>query len=134
MDNVHLCHSDAGALHVQKLASAANAFDIGKGPEAVAKLGGLVQIARTGTRSPQQAGTAVENIFTGLTGHQKQLKAAGVDLYDKKGGKRDVDEVLTGGTIAKVGGSDMGAKSAGLLKIFGKQGSRAVNPLMATAD
>ncbi len=120
------------ASQFQKLASAANAFDIGKGPEAVAKLGGLVQIARTGTRSPQQAGTAVENIFTGLTGHQKQLKAAGVDLYDKKGGKRDINEVLAE-TIAKVGGSDMGAKSAGLLKIFGKQGSRAVNPLMATA-
>lgn len=113
----------------QKLAAAGAAFDIGKGPQAVAKLGGLVQIARGATRSPQQAGTAVENIFSGLTSHTKNLHQAGVSLYDKKGGKRDIEAVLAE-TITKVGGTNMERKNAELLKIFGKQGIRGINPLL----
>ncbi len=118
------------ASQMQKLASAGAAYNMGKGPEAVSTLGGLLQVARTGTRSPQQAGTAVENIFAGLTAHQKNLKAAGISLYDKQGGKRNIYEVLAE-TVSKVGGTDMGKKSSELLKIFGKQGSRGINPLMA---
>jgi hypothetical protein len=122
------------AAQFQKLASAGAAFDIGKGPEAVARLGGLVQIARTGTRSPQQAGTAVENVFSALTAHAGDLKSGKyggkVNVFNKAGGKRDVDEILAE-TVANVGGSNLEKKNAGLLKIFGKQGVRAINPLIS---
>lgn len=114
------------AAQFQRLASAGAAFGLGKGPQAVAKLGGLLQIARQGTRSPAQAATAVENILASLT---QKAKQHGVSLYDKKGGQRDVNEVIAD-VVSKEGGSDIGTKKAALIKFFAKQGIRGANPLI----
>jgi hypothetical protein len=116
------------AAQFQRLASAGAAFGLGKGPEAVAKLGGILQIARQGTGGPRAAATAVENIFSGLV--QKGGKIAGLKVYDKKGGKRDINEVLAD-AVTLAGGNNMQRKEQSLLKVFGKQGIRGVNPLLA---
>jgi hypothetical protein len=115
----------------QRLSASAGAFDIGKGAQAVSTLGGLSQLARTGTGNARQATTAVENIFSHLTQNASKLKASGVDVFDKSGGSRNIVDVLTD-TVSKVGGGDLAAKKAGLNKIFGKEGVRAINPLIST--
>lgn len=118
------------AAQFQKVAAAGAAFDIGKGPEAVAKLGGLMQIARSASKSPQAAGTAVENVFKALTTKGALLKKDHVDVYDKDGGKRDINTILAE-AVSQVGGSSLEKKNAGLTKIFGTQGMRTINPLIS---
>ena len=118
------------ASQFQKLAAAGAAFDIGRGAKGVAVLGGLVQIARTGTKSPLQAGTAVENVFANITAKSNKLAGFGVNVYDKGGNKRSIVDVLTE-TVSKAGGSSLEKKNAALIDIFGKQGIRAINPLIA---
>jgi hypothetical protein len=113
-----------------RLGASAAAFDIGKGSSAVATLGGLAQIAFQGTGSARGASTAVENVFSALTQKSGVLKGQGVHVYGKTGERRDIREVLAE-TISMVGGSDIEKKNAGLNRIFGKQGIRAVNPLIA---
>lgn len=112
------------AAQFQRLAAAGAAFGLGKGPEAVAKLGGVLQIARQGTGNARQAATAVENIFASLT------QKSGKSLYGKNGEKRDLNEVLAE-RVSKAGGNDMASKTAALMKFFGKQGYRGVTPLLA---
>lgn len=114
----------------QKLAAAGAAFGLGQGPEAVAKLGGLMQVARGGTRSAQSAGTAVENIFKQLVAKAPKLAAIGVKTTDKTGAKRDIDTILAE-TVTKMGGTNMAAKEQGLSKFFGAQGYRGITPLLA---
>jgi hypothetical protein len=118
------------AIQFQRLASAADSFDIGKGGQAVAVLGGISQIARKGTGNARQATTAVENIFAGLTQKREMLEGDGVKFTNANGSKRDIRDLLID-TISTVGGNDMGKKESGLLSIFGKQGIRGVNPLLA---
>lgn len=119
------------ASQFQRLAASGAAFGIPKGVQGVKTLGGLTQIARTGTGSAEQAATAVENLLTNLKVKADKLGEAGVDVYDKNTGKaRDVRDLITE-SIAKVGGTDIGAKQGGLSKIFGEQGIRAINPLIA---
>lgn len=118
------------AAQFQRLATSADAFDIGKGTAAVATLGGLTQIARKGTGNARMATTAVENIFAGLTSHRGELEAQGVKFTNAKGEKLNIRDILLQ-TIATTGGNDPAAKEAGLLHIFGKQGIRGVNPLYA---
>ncbi len=121
------------AAQFQKLAAAGSAFDIGKGPEAVAKLGGLLQIARGGTKSAASAATAVENVFGGLTTKGAILKKEGVHVYDKHGKKRDIQDIIAD-TISKAGGQGGGnfeKKNEVLAKVFGKQGMRGLNPLVS---
>lgn len=118
------------AAQFQKVAAAGAAFDIGKGPEAVAKLGGLMQIARSAAKSPQAAGTAVENVFKALTTKGALLKKDHVEVYDKQGGKRDINTILAE-AVSQVGGANLEKKNAGLTKIFGTQGMRTINPLIA---
>lgn len=118
------------AAQFQRLAASGAAFGIPKGVGGVKVLGGLTQIARSGTGSPEQAATAVENLLTNLKVKQKQLGAADVDVFDKTGKARDVRDVVID-AISKVGGGDMAKKSAGLANIFGEQGIRAINPLVA---
>lgn len=113
-----------------RLAAAAGAFGVGSGISAVQKLGGLTQIARTGTGSSEQAATAIERVFANLTQKQDKLKTMGVDVFDSKTGRaNDVFEILSQ-TIAKAGGKDMGQKRAALGDLFGEEGIRAVNPML----
>src|SRR5262249_5344521 len=94
------------AAQFQRLAAAGAAVGLGKGPEAVAKLGGVLQIARQGTGNARQAATATENVLAALT---QKAKAHGVSLTDKTGKQRDVNAVIAD-VVAKAGGMDVGAK------------------------
>lgn len=118
------------AAQFQRLAASGAAFGIPKGVSGVKTLGGLTQIARSGTGSAEQAATAVENLLTNLKLKQTQLKSAGVDVFDKGGNARDVRDIIVE-SISKVGGANMAKKSKGLAQIFGEQGIRAINPLVA---
>jgi hypothetical protein len=116
----------------QRLAAAGSSFGLPKGIEGVRMLGGMTQLAKTGTGSPEQAATAVENIFSAFTNKQKDLQAIGVNVFDKKTGKAKAFEDLMAETIGKAGGNDMAKKKATLSKIFDVMGGRGVNPLTTT--
>lgn len=120
------------AAQFQKLAAAGHAFGLDKGPGGVAKLGGLLQIARTSTKTPAAAATSVENILSGLVTKTKILDAAGVATYDKKGNRRDVQDILVDAISKLGGGGNLKAKDALLSQVFGKQGGRGVAPLVGT--
>jgi hypothetical protein len=119
---------DAAALF-QRLAASGASFGIPKDAQGVKTLGGLTQIARSGTGSGEQAATAVESLLTNLKVKSDDLKAAGVKVYDK-GKVRDLPSILTD-AISKVGGKNIEAKNAQLASIFGEQGIRAINPLVS---
>jgi hypothetical protein len=119
---------DAAALF-QRLAASGAAFGIQKNAQGVKTLGGITQIARSGTGSGEQAATAVESLLTNLKVKSDDLRAAGVKVYDK-GKVRDVPDILID-AISKVGGSNTEQKNAKLAQIFGEQGIRAINPLIA---
>ncbi|WP_129575623.1 MULTISPECIES: phage tail tape measure protein [Sorangium] len=117
------------AAQFQRLAASGASFGLPKTAQGVKTLGGLTQIARSATGSGEQAATAVENLFTNLKTKLKDLTAAGVKVYDK-GKTRDVQDIIVE-AISKVGGADVAQKQAGLSKIFGEQGIRAINPLIS---
>lgn len=114
----------------QELAAAGAAFGLNKGAAGARKLGGLAQIARSGTGSASEASTAVRAVFAAFTGKQAELKKSGVSVF-KDGKRRDIEDLLTE-TISKVGGTDIAKKSAGLDRIFGDRGFKAISPLMNT--
>jgi hypothetical protein len=123
------------ATQYQRLAASAGSFNIGTGVEAVKTLGGLTQIARSATGSPESAATAVENLFTNLKLKADDLAGEDVDIYtrDKKGnatGTRKVQDIIAD-MVQKVGGSDIDVKNEKLAKYLGEQGIRSVNPLIA---
>lgn len=120
---------DAATLF-PKLAAAGASFGLDKSVGGVKTLGGITQIARTATGSGEQAATAVESMLTHLTANAGKLTGMGVNVYDKQGKTRDITDILVE-SISKVGGSDVGAKNAGLQKIFDTEGKRAINPLIS---
>lgn len=112
-----------------RLAAAGAAFGLDKGIGGVKTLGGLTQIAMTGTGKGETAATAVENLLTNLKIKSGDLKQAGVKVFE--GGKtRDLPSILIE-AIAKVGGKNVEKKQAGLSQIFGEQGIRAINPMVS---
>ncbi len=119
---------DAASMY-QRLAASAAAFGVERSGKGVKMLGGLTQIARTGTGSAEQAATAIENMFTQFKFKAPKIGAAGVDVY-KDGKVRPIEELIPE-VISKVGGTDIAKKQAGLTQIFGEQGIRAINPLVA---
>lgn len=118
------------ASQFARLSSAASRFGLDKGAKGLATLGGLSQIARSATGSPEQAATAVEAMFRQLTaGHSgKLLKAAGVDVFQKGSTSktRDIRDIIVD-SISKTGGSQ-----TKLQGIFGDEGIRAISPLIST--
>lgn len=121
------------ASQFAKLSAAAASFNIGKGSVAVATLGGLTQIAKRATGSPEQAATAVESMFSHLTANATKLKGQGVNVFNKDGTSRNIQDILVD-TITKVGKGDLAKKKAGLQATFGEQGIRAINPLIQTFE
>jgi len=115
------------AAQFAKIGAAASRFGVSKGAEGVKILGGLTQIARTATGSPEQAATAVEATFRQLISKSKEIKGLGVDVFEKgsKSKTRDVRDVLTE-TIAKSKGS-----LPKLQEIFGDEGIRGISPLIS---
>jgi len=118
------------AAQFQRLAASGAAFGIPKGVQGVKTLGGLTQIARTGTGSAEQAATAVENMLTQFKAKSAILGKQGINVF-KDGKARPVEDLIVD-TISRVGGGDVAKKQAGLTSIFGEQGIRAINPLVST--
>ena len=117
------------ASQFQRLAAAGASFGL-SGAKGVKTIGGLAQIARTGTGSAAQTTTAIENIFSNLIAKSAILKKQGVNVYDKTGKTRDVTEVLLE-SIVKSGKGDFEKKGQILQQVFGDQGIRGVRPLLA---
>lgn len=120
--------SDAAA-QFQRLAAAGASFGL-TGAKGVKTIGGLAQIARTGTGSAEQTTTAIENIFSNLIAKSKILKGQGVNVFDKSGKTRDVTDVLIE-SIVKAGKGNFEKKGQILQQVFGDQGIRGVRPLLA---
>lgn len=117
------------ASQMQALAAAGGAFGLPKGVQGVKILGGLTQIARTSTRSGEEAATGVSALFRQFGSRQKELKTAGVDVF-KDGKVRDIRDLVVE-SISKVGGTDAGKKQAGLQEIFGDEGLKAIKSLVS---
>ena len=117
------------AAQFQRLAAAGASFGL-TGVQGVKTIGGLAQIARTGTGSAAQTTTAIENIFSNMIGKSALLKKEGVNVYDKKGRTRDVGDILIE-SIVKSGKNNFEKKSQVLQQVFGDQGIRGVRPLLA---
>ena len=116
------------AAQFAKMSAAASRFGVSKGAEGVKILGGLTQMARSATGSPEQAATAVEATFRQLIAESKQIKGLGVDVFEKgsRSKTRDVRDVLVE-TIAKSKGD-----LPKLQKIFGEEGIRGISPLISS--
>jgi hypothetical protein len=112
-----------------KLSAAAERFGLDKGASGVSTLGGLTQIARGATGSPEAAATAIEAMMTQLVLKSGEIKKdLGVDVFTDKSNTKtnDIRQVI-GKTIAGAGGD-----LTKLQKIFDVQGIRAVTPLIST--
>lgn len=119
------------ASGLQRLAASGAAHGL-SGVEGVKTLGGLTQIAKTGTGSPEQAFTAVERMMSSLVSHSKEMKAAGIDVYEGKGANRHMRNpvaVLTD-VIRKAGGNNIEKKNSLINSWMGEEGIRAVNPMI----
>lgn len=87
----------------------------------------MLQIARRGTGSPEQAVTNMQNFFSHITQYRKQFKAAGINIYDfidTKTGRfkagKDIDALMED-IIKKTGGSIAKLERAGIRDIQTKQ-------------
>jgi hypothetical protein len=116
------------ASQFSKMSAAAERFGLSKGVNGLKTLGGLTQIARSATGSPEQAATAVEATFRQLIAESGKLKAQGVDVFQAGSSSktRDVRDILVD-SISKTGGS-----LPRLQKIFGEEGIRGISPLIST--
>jgi hypothetical protein len=114
-----------------KLGAAAAGFGMDSGVKGLTTLGGLTQIARSATGSPEQAASSLEAMFRQLVKNSDKLGAAGANVYNADGSKREITDILVD-SISKVGGTDQQAKDMGLQAIFGEEGIRALRPLIAT--
>jgi len=110
-----------------KLSAAAQRFGLDRGAKGVATLGGLTQIARSATGSPEQAATAVEAMFRQIVAKSGDLHKIGVDVFKDKGHTqtRDIRDVLVD-SISKSGGN-----LVKLQDIFGEEGIRGISPLVS---
>lgn len=112
-----------------KLSAAASAFGLEKGSKGVKTLGGLTQIARSSTGSPEQAATAVEALFRQFITKSADIKKlTGTDVFTDKSHTKARDiQALLAETIAGAKGDQTKLQS-----IFGDEGARGIKPLIAT--
>lgn len=121
------------AAGLQSVGAAGAAFGMDKGVGGIKKLGGLSQVARTGTGGAAQTFTALQNVFKMLLEKSDDFKQEKVRVFQGKGANkktRQIDDVLID-AISKVGGNDMEKKSGKLSELFGGEAMGAINPLMA---
>lgn len=88
-----------------------------------AKLATLLQIGIKTTASPEEAATAIKNISTEITRHQKEFAKSGIDVHGEGGKIKDVN-VLLAESIAKTKGSPFK-----LEHLFGERAGAIVNAL-----
>ncbi len=124
------------AAQFPKIGAAAQRFGF-KGAAGVRELGGLAQIARKGTGTGEEAGTAIENMLKEIIAKStaiqegtafgfKKREGKGVQVFEdfdpKKAALRASDTITN--IIAASGGNIVQ-----LQKIFGTRGTRAISPL-----
>ncbi len=120
------------ASQFAKMSAAASRFGLDKGVGGLKTLGGLSQIARSSTGSPEQAATAVEAMFRQIISKSAEFESEGVQVFkrDSKGRKtnetRGIQDFLTD-AISKGHGN-----LAHLQKKFGDEGIRGISPLIST--
>lgn len=114
------------------LAAAGASFGLGKGVAGVKTLGGIVQIARTGTGSGEMAATNVNAMLTALKTNADKLQLAGTKVYEGTGANKKTRDLPTiiAEMIAKTGGTDLAKKNAGLTEILTATGFKAIAPLV----
>lgn len=122
---------DAAALF-PSLAAAGASFGLDKGAGGVRTLGGLTQIARTGTGSGEMAATNVQAMLTALKTNADKLQAAGTKVYEGTGANKKTRDLPTiiAEMIAKTGGTDLAKKNSGLTEILTATGFKAIAPLV----
>lgn len=120
---------DMAALF-ERIGAAAQGVGYGQGVGGVRKLGGLMQVIRGATGSREQAATGVENLFSALVAHQKQIGAGptGTQVFADKAHTRlrDVTDIVTDIIVKKKG--DIGAIQA---TVGDKQAYQAMQPLVS---
>lgn len=109
--------SDAASL-MPKMAAAGAGLGGLTGVEGVKTLGGLSQISKDNYGSPEESVTAINRLITNFTTKSDKLKASGVNVYDKKGEKRNLRDLIFE-SVEKVGGNSQADKEKGLSDIFG---------------
>lgn len=97
----------------------------GSGIDELKKFGALIQVARTGTGSSEQATTAVERILSNIIQKQDQIKKLGFDVIKNRDLKqfKSVDELIKGIITASKGDQKI------LGDIFGEEGIKGVSAL-----
>lgn len=123
---------DQIAAQFSKISAAAQRFGF-SGAKGVNELAGLVNISRTATGGPEQASVALEEGLSHIIQNAMKLKGQGVNVFDKKGHTRDIQDVLVD-MVSKVGGKNMALKKIQLQEYMGIEGVRAISPLMSTYE
>lgn len=127
----------AGAFTLQNLAAqgeravAAYAGMGYKGQDAVQAMGSLLQMARMGTGSAEQATTAYEAMLRTIVSKGKQLQKAGIVVFDPEKLKQGVEEFRPMPEIIKSIMEKAQGKSTILQPLFGDEGYRAITSALA---
>jgi len=113
------------ASHGERLFAAASRFDI-TGMERFNKFGALIQVARMGTGSSDQAATAIERILDDIISKHKTIKKlTGVEIFKDKNKTelKEMDEIIKGIIVGAKGNKTV------LQRIFGVQATRGISVL-----
>jgi hypothetical protein len=113
------------AAQGERLFSAAGRFDV-RGLHGLREFGALIQTARMGTGSSEQATTAIENALADILDKQKQIRRiAGFEIF-KPGTKNELKSVaeVIKGIIAGTGGD-----TTKLQEIFGRESIRGIGAM-----
>lgn len=128
--NILNAQGKSGAFTLEKMASNGERLfgayrGFGKGVQAVREYGAFIQIAQSGTGSPEQATTAVERTLSAIIDKQDVIKKLGVEVFSDRSKQqfKGVGEILKSLIVASKGNLKI------LGDIFGEEGIRAVKVL-----
>lgn len=106
----------------ERLFAAAGRFDM-KGIKDLGNFGAMLQVARTGTGSSEQATTAIENILADILDKQNQIKKTGFNIFTGEGKLKKFDDIIKGIIVATKG------SEVKLGNIFGRESIRGLTTL-----
>lgn len=108
----------------ERLFAAAGRFDM-SGLDSLRRFGALLQVARMGTGSSEQATTSIEGIFSEILDKQKQISRYGVKIYSDK----DKTKLKSVDSIVKDIIRNTNGREDLLGNIFGRQSIRGITTL-----
>lgn len=94
-----------------------------KGIDDLRQYGALIQIARMGTGSSEQATTAIERIISNIFDKQDQIKKIGFNIFGDEGEVKGIGDIVKGIIVASKGNQKL------LGDIFGLEGIRAATTM-----